>query len=233
MTLRTTDRPTQKLRPLPNAVATQLHALHKPAKTSDTALSASHHTFSGALNPLDRTSLVGEYVIALTQLSSTPAQTASAIARIGHDLQDPTLTGAKRVLVVREHTQATAKLLFTATALPAVWTMASGMLPTWLSGARFSVGASTCNRMLAGAMNVARPIGDGVLFVGDAMYLRDRLTDDSATTVQKARALIDVGIDTTRLVAYVMPNSAPMKFAAGAAMFARTGLSLRDMSHRK
>jgi hypothetical protein len=189
-------------------------------------------TLEHALNPLDRTSVVGQYVHGLAELSGTPAKTARWLLTVGNDLQDQALSATDRVVLVRKHTQATAKLLYTATALPAVWSSVANVLPTWVSGGRFAAQVSPCHRTLTSVMNVARPIGDGLLFIGDAANLKQKLQDPQATAGQVARAALDTGLDTARLVTYALPKTGSVKAVAGIALLARTGLGIYDMVTR-
>lgn len=224
VTLSTTARP--GLRPVPAAVADRLHQvgnLVHPANDTAAPMTIEH-----VLNPLDETSVVGQYVNGLAELSGTPRKTATWLWAVGKDLHDPTLSATERVVRLREHTQATAKLLYTATALPAAWTGATAVLPTWLSGGHFAAQVSQCHRILTGVMNVARPIADTALFAGDAVYLKARLQDPQATKGQVARAIVDVSLDTARLAAYMTKNPT-VKLVASAALWARTGLGVYDV----
>jgi hypothetical protein len=137
-------------------------------------------------------------------------------------------------VMVRKHTQATAKLLYTATALPALWSGTTAMLPTWLSGGRIAVQSSQCHRILSSVMNVARPIGDGLLFIGDAANLKAKLAYPKASAGQIARAALDVGLDATRLITYALPQTGVVKAAGSIALWARTGLGVYDVvQHRQ
>jgi hypothetical protein len=173
--------------------------------------------------------MVGQYVNGLAELSGTPGKTAKWLLTVGRDLQDPTLTTTDRVVKLRQHSQATAKLLYTATALPAAWTGTAAILPAWLSAGRFATQVNQCHRVMTSVMNVARPIGDGVLFAGDAFYLKQRLQDPKASGMQVARAVVDVGLDAARLVSYVLPKTTTVKAVSSLALWARTGLGAYDM----
>jgi hypothetical protein len=220
------------LLPLPEAVALRLQSLTATTDlevSTDAAGPTAPLTLENALNPLDRHSVVGVYVNGLAELSGTPAKATRWLLTVGQDLQDPTLTTTDRVVRVREHSQATAKLLYTATALPAVWNTAGTVLPAWLYGGRFAIQASQCHRVLSNVMHVARPVADGVLFIGDAANLKQKLQDPQATDGQTARAALDVGLDTARLVTYALPQTSSVKVVAGVSLLARTGLGIYDM----
>ncbi len=212
--------PVPGLRRLPPAVATHVADQFQAIKNSDPC----HDPAAVCAKRV-----VNQYTTALVELSGTPGKTAKEFSKIEQVLANPTFSTNDRVRAVRKETQATAKLLFTATALPAMWQATARSLPTWMSSSKFAIETGQCHRILGGTMNIARPIGDGVLFLGDAMNLADRWHDKNATTGQMARAVLDVGIDTTRLISYTLPQTPLVRTVAGVAMWARTGLGVYDV----
>lgn len=80
-------------------------------------------------------------------------------------------------------------------------------------------------------MNFLLPIADAGMALADTMRAYHTFHDPKATVRDKARAVLDVGLDFIKVLTYMIPQTRAMRYAYIGASFAQMGLATWDFAH--
>lgn len=80
-------------------------------------------------------------------------------------------------------------------------------------------------------MRVLSPVADMGMLIADGVKLKNVFTDAKATGWDKARAILNVGLDGLKLASWLIPGTAALRTAYIGASFLQLGLAAYDFGH--
>ncbi len=89
----------------------------------------------------------------------------------------------------------------------------------------------TAGKVIGGLFKVLLPIADAGLLIADSIKLKQTWTDPKATGMDKAKAVLAVGLGTLKIATYFLPQTMFLRVAYMVASFGQLGLAAVDLSH--
>jgi hypothetical protein len=86
-------------------------------------------------------------------------------------------------------------------------------------------------KVLGGLFKVLLPIADAGMLIADSVKLRQTLANPEATGMDKAKAVLAVGLGAVKIATYLMPQTLILRSAYLVASLGQLGLAMVDLSH--
>jgi hypothetical protein len=197
-------------------------------KVVDRTLRTASSSFKPVLGQIERAGAVGSLGMAAIAM---PALAVSAVKRntvAVKTLTSETATKRQKLEAVKDAAYTNAALAYTGVAVPAaIETLATtGIAKSSMTRMARNAQKTGAYRMADRATGVIAPIADATLLVADSLHLYTTMTNPAASGSAKARAALNVGLDSLKLGLYACPQTRGVQLAYTAAGLAQFGFAI-------